>query len=292
MSRIVAVVTVGVVALCAAAGVRAQQPTRGLTIAPAYEGWEENPDGSFNLVFGYFNRNWDEWIDVPIGPANNIEPGGPDQGQPTHFLPRRNQFVFKVRVPKDFGNRELVWTLTSHGKTEKAYATLKPDYVLSPTMIAANLGAGGGSATSPDLAGNQAPVLAVAGDRTRQVKVGQPLLLTATATDDGKPHVRAIPPSLPNRYLTASATGLRLVWVKYRGSGDVTFDPPQFSAWQDNREGANSPWAIGWKTPPIPPGNTWDVRAIFNTPGEYVLRCIAHDGAISVPESVTVVVSP
>src|SRR5262245_31400990 len=75
----------------AAALPRAQQPTKGLNIAPVYEGWQQNADGSFDLIFGYFNRNWNEWIDVPVGVSNTIEPGGPDQGQPTHFLPRRNQ---------------------------------------------------------------------------------------------------------------------------------------------------------------------------------------------------------
>ena len=79
----------------------------GQTISPAYEGWERNPDGSFNLVFGYMNRNWEEEIDVPIGLDNSIAPGRPDQGQPTHFLPRRSRFVFRIRVPADFGDKEL-----------------------------------------------------------------------------------------------------------------------------------------------------------------------------------------
>ena len=126
MSRCLTTAILAVIALVSlSASPRAQQPTKGLNIAPVYEGWEQNADGSFDLIFGYFNRNWDEWIDVPVGAANTMEPGGPDQGQPTHFLPRRNQFVFRIRVPKDFGNRELVWTLTSNGKTEKAYGTLK-----------------------------------------------------------------------------------------------------------------------------------------------------------------------
>ena len=42
-----------------------QQPTKGLNIAPVYEGWEQNADGSFDMIFGYFNRNWNEWIDLP-----------------------------------------------------------------------------------------------------------------------------------------------------------------------------------------------------------------------------------
>jgi hypothetical protein len=269
------------------------QQTTGLNIAPVYEGWEQNPDGSYDMIFGYFNRNWNEWIDVPTGTANSFEPGPADRGQPTHFMPRRNQFVFRVRVPKDFGNREIVWTLTSNGKTEKAYGSLKPDYVVNATVMAANFGAGGQTGTVPDLVGNVGPVLKVDGERTRRVKVGEPVSLTAVATDDGKPRVRSMQPQLGgSRTVPNSATGLRLVWIKYRGGGTVTFDPPQFSAWEDTREGANSPWASGWRTPPIPPENKWQVMATFKTPGEYVLQCIAHDGALTATENVTVVVTP
>ena len=110
-------------------GTSAQSLTysRGQNASPAFEGWEENPDGSFNFLFGYMNRNWEEELDVPIGPDNNIEPGGPDQGQPEYFYPRLSRYVFRVKVPKHFGGQELVWTLTAHGRTEKAYATLAPD---------------------------------------------------------------------------------------------------------------------------------------------------------------------
>jgi hypothetical protein len=125
------------------------------------------------------------------------------------------------------------------------------------------------------------------------VKVGQPVSLTAIATDDGKPRVRTMAAAVGgNRTLPNSATGLRLVWVKYRGAGEVSFDPPQFTAWEDTRDGANSPWAVGFKTPPVPPENKWDVRATFKAPGEYVLRCVAHDGAITAAENVTIVVTP
>src|SRR5207249_3749896 len=112
----------------------------GQNVAPAFEGWEGNPDGTFNMVFGYFNRNLEEALDVPIGPNNSLEPGGPDQGQPTHFLPRRNRFWFRVKVPKDFGNKELVWTVAARGKTEKAYATLKSEYVIDRLLIMKEVG--------------------------------------------------------------------------------------------------------------------------------------------------------
>jgi hypothetical protein len=83
--------------VCAAAVTIGQESfSSGQNIAPVYEGWEQNADGSFTLVFGYFNRNWEQEIDLPIGADNAIDPSGPDQGQPTHFQPRRNRFVFRV----------------------------------------------------------------------------------------------------------------------------------------------------------------------------------------------------
>src|SRR6476661_1524195 len=73
----------------------------GQRLSPAYEGWWPKEDGSATMFFGYMNTNWLQEFDIPIGPGNAIEPGGPDQGQPTHFFPRRNPFLFTIRVPKD-----------------------------------------------------------------------------------------------------------------------------------------------------------------------------------------------
>jgi len=115
--------------------------SRGQIVSPAYEGWRKAADGSVELLFGYMNSNWEEEFDVPVGPDNNIEPGGPDQGQPTHFFPRRNRFVFGVKVPADFGEKELVWTLTTHGKTIKAYATTRQDYFIDNMVLTSETGA-------------------------------------------------------------------------------------------------------------------------------------------------------
>jgi hypothetical protein len=287
--------TLAMIAAVVLAGGAQVAVSTGENIAPVYEGWEKNPDGSFNLVFGYFNRNWVEEIDLPVGPNNNIEPGAPDQGQPTHFLPRRNRFLFRIRVPQDFGEKELVWTLASHGKTERAYATLKPDYFMDNDVIQNNTGASGGTGGRPDTLGNKAPTLTVEGGKTRNATVGQPVVLTAVATDDGMPTPR--PLKLPEgrifgngRGTPGSATGLRLTWFVYRGAGKVRFDPPQITAWEDYREGRNSPWSTGWSTPPVPPEGKWTVRATFSEPGTYVLRALAHDGGLGTPEDITFVV--
>ena len=285
-----------VVALAAATlwlpPVSAQAPARGQNVVPAYEGFWRNADGTFDLMFGYYNRNWEEEIDVPVGPANMLDPGGPDQGQPTHFFPRRNQFVFKVRVPANFGNKEIVWTLTTNGKTEKAYGTLRPQYAVDETVMMANFGAGGQTGFVPDMMGNKAPALKVDGEKKRTVKVGEPVTLSAIATDDGKPKTRPMPAFLvgQSHFLPNAATGLRLSWFKYRGAGKIEYDPPQTKVWQDHRDGGNSPWSAGWSTPPPPPDNTWTVKATFSEPGTYVLRALASDGGLIAYEDVTVTV--
>jgi len=98
----------------------------GAPVAPVFEGWEPNADGTFNLYFGYQNRNWQEELDVPVGPDNSFSPGPADRGQPTHFLANRQKSMFAVVVPKDFGNQTLVWTLVSHGSTETVPGKLSP----------------------------------------------------------------------------------------------------------------------------------------------------------------------
>ncbi len=282
-------------AIVPSSGLAQQSFATGQPIAPAYEGWERNDDGSFNLVFGYMNRNWEEVIDVPVGPDNSIEPDGPDQGQPTHFYPRRNRFVFRIRVPADFGDKELIWTLTTHGQTGRAYASLRRDYFIDDLVIQANYGAGGAAATTPELADNQAPRLEIEGAAERTTKVGEPVTLVAVSTDDGKPRARAMPPSNPRdpgRITTDTATGHRFSWFVYRGAGAVTFDPPQTKVWEDTRDTGGSPWSPGWETPEAPEDGRWIAKATFAEPGTYVLRGIAHDGGLATMTAVTVTVTP
>jgi hypothetical protein len=196
-------------------------------------------------------------------------------------------------VPKDFGAREMVWTLTSKGRTEKAYGTLKNDYVLDDTVIMSNLGAGGALSTTPDMVGNKPPVLAVEGPKNRTARVGEAVVLAAVATDDGKPNKRNMPALLGGNYLLPqTANGLRLSFFVYRGPGKaVTFDPPQTKVWEDTRDGGGSPWSAGWVVPSIPDGNKWQARATFSEPGTYVIRALAHDGGLFTSQDLTVVVA-
>ena len=278
------------VVLAAPSTTGAQAPARGQNIAPVYEGFWRHDDGTIDLWFGYYNRNWEEELDVPVGPDNHMDPGGPDLGQPTHFFPRRSQFVFKVTVPADFGDDEIVWSLTSNGVTENAYATLRPEYMVDETVMMANFGAGGQTGFHPDMIGNMAPDLTLETPPTMTVSAGEPVTLSAVAADDGKPAPRSIPVALigTSHFVPNSATGLRLSWFRYRGPGEVVFDPPQTKVWQDHRDGGNSPWSTGWETPRVPDDNRWTVQATFSEPGTYVLRALAHDGGLIDYEDVTI----
>ncbi|OLE83760.1 MAG: hypothetical protein AUF76_05490 [Acidobacteria bacterium 13_1_20CM_2_65_9] len=292
--------------------------TKGQNVAPAYEGWEQGPDGTKYFLFGYMNRNWEEEIDVPVGPDNGFNVGAADQGQPTHFLPRRNRFVFKVRVPNGFSDKdELIWTLTTHGKTEKAYASLRYDYVVDDVVKASETGALGAGTSSPEVRSNKPPAVTVEEVKARSVKIGEPLTLVAEVKDDGIPKPRdlsrvaaaqaraaaqatggaAAPPrnpamSPPTRITVGKNLGLHVSWFVYRGAGKVTFDPPQVKAWEDTRAGANSPWAPLWAAPKLPADGRLEVRVTFDDPGTYVLRCRADDGALVADEDVTIVVKP
>ena len=105
---------------------------RGASITPAYEGWFRNPDGTYSLLIGYYNRNRAEALDIPVGPNNRIEPGSIDQGQPTHFAVGRNWGVFVIKVPADFGTNTVTWTIVSNGETQTIPFTLNKMYVVEP----------------------------------------------------------------------------------------------------------------------------------------------------------------
>jgi hypothetical protein len=276
--------------------------TRGESVSPAYEGWWPNDDGSFTMFFGYMNTNWEQEFDVPIGPANAIQPGGPDQGQPTHFYPRRNPFLFTIRVPKDFGTKELIWTLSTNGQTLHAYASLKSDYQIDPQSISTEIGGDGGSLRD-ELRTNIPPELNVEGEKRRSVKVGEPLTLSAIARDPdniparrGRGQAPTISPTAlyrpPSSVVAASGAGLRLSWIVYRGKADtVTFSPEQMKTWTDTRMYGNSPWSPPYFIPEPPPGNKWVTSATFKEPGTYTLRAVASDGSLFTYDNVIVTVT-
>jgi hypothetical protein len=226
----------------------------GQSVTPAFEGWFANADGTYSILFGYFNRNMKQELDIPIGPDNKIEPAGPDQGQPTHFLTRRQWGVFTVTVPKDFGSNKVVWTITANGVTTIIPAGLDPLWELSPFKDA--------SANTPPFIGFSEKGPFAQGPRaqaeTLSAKVGEPLLLPLWVADDAKLIPGADRPKTPPIVLT---------WNKFRGPGSVTFSAEQPSI-EDADFAAPTQTAVHGKA---------STTATFSEPGDYILHVVAND---------------
>jgi hypothetical protein len=274
----------------------------GQHVEPAYEGWRPNADGTFSFMFGYMNENWTEQPDAAIGDSNSFSPGDADRGQPTHFLPRRNRFTFEVVVPSDWGERELVWTLNVNGVERKAYATLKDDYLVDNMVIASETGSLGAGTSSPESRANIAPTVTIQGDDIRAAQVGEEISFVAQVVDDGLPAARrestieagALMRRMmrpPTRITVGKVNGLFLSWNKYRGPGNVTFDPPMPKPWEDTRTSANSPWGALWLPPEAPEDGLHEITVTFDQPGTYILWGRADDGGLYHDSYITVSVS-
>jgi hypothetical protein len=247
-------------------------------VQPAFEGWSRNADGTFAFHFGYLNRNWIQELSIAVGSNNNIEPGGPDRGQPTYFYPRTQRNLFTVTVPKDWPKRqEIVWTLTANGKTEKAYGWLQPEWEIDPAG-----GAATGGQTSPELKGNKPPTFDISVPAS--VRVGETVPLQAAVVDDGIPK-----PAAPKPPAVGQETPPGLV-----GTNDVFLNLPQLAPGRGQATGGGGAGAVRgpfvtWMIFRGPAGGAFQSRNIpvkdgkatssvtFNTPGEYVLLGRASD---------------
>jgi hypothetical protein len=221
------------------------------------------------MVFGYMNRNYEEELAIPAGADNKLEPGPADQGQPTYFLPRRHAWVFRVQVPADWGNRELIWSITVNGRTEKAYGSLQSQEEILERLIMTrgNLSPGLDDPNRPPTV-SIVPVQAVPANGT--------VTLTALVTDDGLPKPRApkaVTATEPGRAQTNQTTaprlGLNVTWFEYRGPAKVTF---------------------GSMDPIVVTDGKAVTNAHFPKPGTYVLRATANDGELSTTSDITLTV--
>ena len=229
----------------------------GQGVTPAYEGWYPNPDGTFTISFGYFNRNTDQVLEIPLGENNSIEPAEFDGMQPTRFEPRRHWGVFGIVVPADFGQRATVtWTIKMGSHVYSIPAALKTDW-----KIDALEGEGANGNTPPRLSFVEggpegAAPLGIVGP-TLSGAVGEPVEVIVWSKDD----------AVSGAGLAAAFSGGRgrapprvtLTWFKHQGPGQVTF----------SEESGRVPAEGGMMT----------TTATFDTPGEYILRVRANDSS-------------
>jgi hypothetical protein len=234
---------------------------RGSSVTGAYEGWYRNKDGSISFLVGYFNRNTKQELDIPVGPNNRIEPGGPDQGQPTHFLTSRQWGVFSIKVPAELGAKKLTWTLVANGQTNTVTLHTQPEWMLEPFEDPASKNTPPVVRLQPNGSALTGPPAGIAAGLT--ATVAAPLTLTAWATDE--------PPKLAvaNALLVAPGTGrgrgagvvgVSLGWTLFRGPGPVAFE---------NAKPRVDPASDGKAS----------TTATFSVPGDYILRLQANDSS-------------
>ena len=220
----------------------------GQSVTAAYEGWFRDSDGQVSLLVGYFNRNTEEALDIPGGPDNRIEPGGPDYNQPTHFLPRRAWGVFAIPLPPDFGDQALTWTIVANGQATQVPMSLKPDWEVEPYREPAQGNTPPTVRFAPMGDPQQGPPLGISAEY--EVTVNESLTVTLWASDDGQVD--------PNRRPLEGAP-VRIRWSKYRGEGEVVFSDPR----------------------PETDETTGETRTTVtvSVPGTYVLRAQANDSS-------------
>lgn len=255
----------------------------GEALYPAFEGWGPLKDGSIVMLLGYYNRNTTQSFDIPVGPNNRIEPGGPDYGQPTHFDPRQSHGIFAIAVPKDFGTRKLTWTLTVNGHTTSVSFWANPPYWLDFYKNAATLNEPPVIRLAPDGPWLTGPPVGIAQTLTARVDEALPLKLWATDVPEIRPGAddelaeirgrgRVVDPVAIVGGQTfggvAQARGrverpdVVVTWKVHRGPGPVRF--------------ASNPVSLFTKRDPTTVVEA-SSSATFTVPGEYVLRAQVND---------------
>ncbi len=260
---------------------------KGQDVQPIFEGWSRRPDGSYDMHFGYLNRNWVEQIAVPVGANNMFEPGPADRGQPTFFYKRTNREAFHVNIPKTWGQKqELIWTVTANGKTNKAYGWLQPEWEIDPVAD------GRDSGTGPK---NQPPTLTIDQAPTT-VSLPATLTINATVTDDGLPKpqpprkaaVGQEQPEILKSDLDQAPVNVPAVATGRGGGGRGRGGAPP--------AGPTLVWIV-WRGPaaatfgPSPVRDTKATTTVtFTAPGEYVLRARASDRQLNTFQEIKVTV--
>jgi len=242
------------------------RPTGGPVI-PMFEGWYENPDGTRQLCFGYFNTNTEEVIDIPAGVDNFVEPAEFEGLQPTRFLPvppggRRHYCVMSVTVPADWGDRDVVWTLVDrYGQDYSAPGRTRFEmYHLEERQ--------------QDSRQSAAPMVRL--DRSGEVGMGRtPLVVGPLEARVDVPLPLAVEVRRDNPYSEEDRMSMGFRWNKQQGPGDVSFRPDASLRTAGTRTIID---AEGWNTSPT----AWAqarTEATFSEPGDYTLLLQVYNDA-------------
>jgi hypothetical protein len=227
------------------------------TLSATFDGWSHLADGSYELVFGYMNRNATE-VEVPLGPANQLEPAPADHGQPTNFLPGRQRAAFRIPVPANFKGK-YIWTVTYAGTTQVAIASLDQNYSL-------------------DVGDPEPPGVKAGADQT--IRLSEAATLSPIVSAPLPPPASTNPDVVARRSAGARIT---VWWSKFRGPGMVTFgDGEAAAASNPGPTGRENPMGSFRLTCTAPlEASCGTTRARFSVAGTYWLRVVAAERSAS-----------
>lgn len=236
----------------------------GDLIAPYFDGWIANSDGSVTMIFGFMNRNTDEVVDVPLGPNNYIEPAQFDGAQPSHFpvydrgglTGIRERGAFGVTVPADMAGTEVVWTLTHAGHsysipgraTSTAYEMSRLKRALGSLSPAIRFKLNGTESTDRE---------GIMGSRVT-ASVGSPVELSAFVQDRG---------ARSEYDLDSLLFPVGTEWIMHQGPAMPEFDKAAKTGRERGEDGGESGMSSN--------NNGWTevaTMATFSEPGDYVIR--------------------
>ena len=238
-----------------------QRKASGDLIAPMFNGWIANGDGSVTMVFGFANKNLKEIVDIPLGANNNIQPAQFDGVQPTHFpvysrrgfVGQQERGVFAVTVPADMAGTEVVWSLKHNGfeysvpgrATSAAYEMSRLPRAEGSLSPAIRFDVNGAESTDRE---------GIVASRI-MASVGKPVTLTAYAQDRGE----------REEYNLQSEFPLGSEWILHQGPAMPEFETAAITGRERGGENAmSSDSDNGW--------TKVKTQATFSEPGDYIIR--------------------
>ena len=225
--------------LAAPASAQLNQP-----IYPAYDGFLQNPDGSYTIAFAYFSHNA-ETVTVAPGVQNSFTPSPIDRQQPIAFKPGHWRFQCIMVVGPDFDGK-MRWTLTYAGVTTGT----------SEHMLQSNWNLVEGAAELKQIEYAKVPK-GVCLNRAPQVRV-----LGSSGAGRGKPATLAVGAAVGERFSLFGSVNdeglpragkLVAAWKQLNGPAPVTFENAAVAR----------------------------THATFSAPGSYELELSATDGELS-----------
>lgn len=239
-----------------------QRHKSGDLVAPFFDGWIQNDDGSVTMIFGFMNRNMEERVDIPLGPDNYIQPARFDGAQPSHFpvynrrglTGIRERGAFAVTVPADMAGTEVVWTLTHAGHsysipgraTSTAYEMSRMKRARGSLYPAIRFDRNGPESTDRE---------GIMANRVT-TSVGSPVTLSAFVQDRGE----RMGYDVDSLIFPVGTT-----WILHQGPAMPEFEPEMMSGRERDQDGEGG----------MASSDGWTVattQATFSEPGDYVIR--------------------